>query len=403
LTEAPTGKSKRVKRHAKKSTEASARGVVIRETPEMPLTKKKEKVDVTRDDSNNEQDSNGEDSDQENDSDDDKTQSDNENESDSEPETDESESGLESDHEENKEDEAEMKDEFVKTSSNDSDDKAKGFEDDKMDYTTSQLYDDVDIRLNEPDNTDKGFVQEEGADATMTNVQQGKENPEILQVITDAHVTLSTILQKTEFLVTSSSYSSNLVAQFLNFSDIPHIDAEIVSPRDVHFHHEKKKTSKDATPATTLKAKETQSGSSKGYKSHSKSSRKSVQLEEPEFEVVDPDMPQDQEENPSNDDEEPKEMVASKHDCERNKLMRSDELYKFNYGTLTRLRTSLGDITKNVRMEYLPKRRWSTLEKKRANIMIKAIDKQLKERRTIRSLKKFVGERDYETDLRLLQ
>ncbi|GJY20948.1 hypothetical protein Tco_0393514, partial [Tanacetum coccineum] len=31
-------------------------------------------------------------------------------------------------------------------------------------------------------------------------------------------------------------------------------------------------------------------------------------------------------------------------------------------------------------MEYLPKRRWSTLEKKRANIIIKAIDKQLKER-----------------------
>ncbi|GJV46978.1 hypothetical protein Tco_1437190 [Tanacetum coccineum] len=31
-------------------------------------------------------------------------------------------------------------------------------------------------------------------------------------------------------------------------------------------------------------------------------------------------------------------------------------------------------------MEYLPKKRWSTLEKKRANIMIKAIDKQLKER-----------------------
>ncbi|GJV48754.1 hypothetical protein Tco_1438966 [Tanacetum coccineum] len=31
-------------------------------------------------------------------------------------------------------------------------------------------------------------------------------------------------------------------------------------------------------------------------------------------------------------------------------------------------------------MEYLPKQRWGTLEKKRANIMIKAIDKQLKER-----------------------
>ncbi|GJZ32877.1 integrase, catalytic region, zinc finger, CCHC-type containing protein [Tanacetum coccineum] len=44
----PTGKSKRVKRPAKKSTKALARGVVIRETPEMPLSKKKEKVDVTR-------------------------------------------------------------------------------------------------------------------------------------------------------------------------------------------------------------------------------------------------------------------------------------------------------------------------------------------------------------------
>ncbi|GKB75794.1 hypothetical protein Tco_0942689 [Tanacetum coccineum] len=38
-------------------------------------------------------------------------------------------------------------------------------------------------------------------------------------------------------------------------------------------------------------------------------------------------------------------------------LMRSDELYKFSDGTLTRLRTSLDDITKNIQMEYLPQRR----------------------------------------------
>ncbi|GKC24783.1 retrovirus-related pol polyprotein from transposon TNT 1-94 [Tanacetum coccineum] len=87
----------------------------------------------------------------------------------------------------------------------------------------------------------------------------------------------------------------------------------------------------------------------------------------------------------------------------RNKLMRSDELYKFSDRTLARLQTSLDDITKNIPMEYLPKRRWSTLEKKRANIMIKAIDKQLKERRLMRSLEKFVGGRHYGTDLRLLQ
>ncbi|GKC52282.1 hypothetical protein Tco_1075027 [Tanacetum coccineum] len=74
----------------------------------------------------------------------------------------------------------------------------------------------------------------------------------------------------------------------------------------------------------------------------------------------------------------------------RNRLIRSDELYKFSDRVLTGLRSSLDDITKNIRMEYLPKRRWSTLEKNRVNIMIKTIDKQLKERRLIRSLEKFL-------------
>ncbi|GKD72943.1 hypothetical protein Tco_1331225, partial [Tanacetum coccineum] len=76
----------------------------------------------------------------------------------------------------------------------------------------------------------------------------------------------------------------------------------------------KRKTSKDAKPKKGLKAKESQSGSSKGAKSQSKSFGKSVQSEEPEFEVADSDMLQDQEENPGNDDEEPKGKVKSKRD-----------------------------------------------------------------------------------------
>ncbi|GJX24555.1 hypothetical protein Tco_0230851, partial [Tanacetum coccineum] len=155
------------------------------------------KTSVTND-SNNEQESSGEDSDQKNDSDDDKTKSDNENESNSEHETDEM-----------------NQDKLVKTLSNDSDDedetkftdKAECDEDEEMDYTTSQLYDDVDIRLNEPVDSDKGFVQEEATNATMTNVQQGNGNPKIVQVIEDAHVTLSIVPQKTKVLVTSSSHS----------------------------------------------------------------------------------------------------------------------------------------------------------------------------------------------------
>ncbi|GJZ37417.1 hypothetical protein Tco_0583608 [Tanacetum coccineum] len=76
----------------------------------------------------------------------------------------------------------------------------------------------------------------------------------------------------------------------------------------------KRSTSKDAKPTTGPKTKDSKSGSSKGAKSQSKSSGKSVQSEEPEFEVPDSDMPQDQEENLGNDDEEPKGKVASKCD-----------------------------------------------------------------------------------------
>ncbi|GJT26665.1 hypothetical protein Tco_0906940 [Tanacetum coccineum] len=142
-------------------------------------------------DNNNEHNSRSEGSDQERDSGDEKAQSDKEEE-----------------------------DEFVKTSSNDTDDedetnikdKTEGDEDEGMDYATNQFDDDVNVRLNEPVETDEGFIQKEGTDAEMTN--------------------------KTKVPVTSSSYSSDLAFKFLNFLDIPHIDAEIVSPMDAHVHHE---------------------------------------------------------------------------------------------------------------------------------------------------------------------
>nr|GEX02763.1 hypothetical protein [Tanacetum cinerariifolium] len=87
----------------------------------------------------------------------------------------------------------------------------------------------------------------------------------------------------------------------------------------------------------------------------------------------------------------------------RNRLMHSDELYNFSDGTLTRLLSLLEDITKNIDMEYFPKRRWSKLEKKRAHFMIKDINKLLKERRMMRSLEKFVSGRFYRPYVRLLQ
>ncbi|GJU49807.1 hypothetical protein Tco_1219362 [Tanacetum coccineum] len=87
----------------------------------------------------------------------------------------------------------------------------------------------------------------------------------------------------------------------------------------------------------------------------------------------------------------------------RNRLMRTDELYKFSDGMLTSVRSVLHDIALNLRMENLPKIRWSSLDRKRSHIMIKAINKLLLERRLMMSLEKFVGGRDYGEDLRLLQ
>ncbi|GJX53235.1 hypothetical protein Tco_0281604 [Tanacetum coccineum] len=66
----------------------------------------------------------------------------------------------------------------------------------------------------------------------------------------------------------------------------------------------------------------------------------------------------------------------------RNRLMRSDDLYKFSDGTHTSVRSVLHGIASNLRMVYLPKRRWSNLDRKRSRIMM---DKQLLNRRLMRN------------------
>ncbi|GKF43287.1 hypothetical protein Tco_0129839, partial [Tanacetum coccineum] len=80
----------------------------------------------------------------------------------------------------------------------------------------------------------------------------------------------------------------------------------------------KRKLRKDAKPTTELKKKDSTSGSSKGTKSQPKSSSKSVQSEEPVFEVADSDLPQDQEGNLGDNKDEPRNETTSRHDCSRN-------------------------------------------------------------------------------------
>ncbi|GJW16127.1 hypothetical protein Tco_0020260 [Tanacetum coccineum] len=289
--------------------------------------------------------------------------------------------------------------------------------------------DDIDVDILESESDDENVVQGEGADAEMDDAQQetGKFSATQEQVVEDAHVTISNVTKKTKVHVTSSSCSFDLASKFLNFLDIPHDGAEIVSPLDVqsliqndrltaleiievaklkkdpihtqvttsvdehldirlgetreefmkflteslttleskeqkkvssqsHSTYEaastltefelkkilidkmektcrkdkdmmkgttsldqtrglkKRKTSKDAEPTTGPKNKDSMSSSSKGTKSQPKPSRKSVQSEEPVFEVADSDMPQDQEGNLGDNDDEPRKEDASRRD-----------------------------------------------------------------------------------------
>nr|GEY06076.1 retrovirus-related Pol polyprotein from transposon TNT 1-94 [Tanacetum cinerariifolium] len=87
----------------------------------------------------------------------------------------------------------------------------------------------------------------------------------------------------------------------------------------------------------------------------------------------------------------------------QNRLMRINELHKFNDGTLTDVRTALDDRLKWIRMKYLPQLIWRKSDKDRAAAMIQAIDKRLKTKRIMRSLEMFVGGRLYEGDFRMLQ
>nr|GEX38868.1 hypothetical protein [Tanacetum cinerariifolium] len=98
----------------------------------------------------------------------------------------------------------------------------------------------------------------------------------------------------------------------------------------------------------------------------------------------------------------PKGFIYQNKD-KQNRLMRIDKLHKFIDGILNDVRTAMDDRLKGIRMQYLPRTIWRQSDKDKAAAMIHAIDKQLKTRRIMRSLEKFVGGRLYEEDFRLLQ
>ncbi|GJZ11499.1 hypothetical protein Tco_0546258 [Tanacetum coccineum] len=130
-------------------------------------------------------------------------------------------------------------------------------------------------------------------------------------------------MNKTEVPLQSSSMSSDFANQFLNLDNAPPVDNEYCE--DKHKDEDppagpdqglkRRKTSKNVEPSKGSKSKESKSSSSKGTKSQPKSFGKSAQEEESVFETVDTEMPQNQGSDSGNTDDQLNVEATLKSNC----------------------------------------------------------------------------------------
>ncbi|GJT78272.1 hypothetical protein Tco_1044997 [Tanacetum coccineum] len=70
------------------------------------------------------------------------------------------------------------------------------------------------------------------------------------------------------------------------------------------------------------------------------------------------------------------------------RVMLVDELYKFSNRMLNKVQDELHHRIRNFRLEYnkeMPRRKWTAIDRKRSELMVELIDKQMRERRIIRT------------------
>ncbi|GJS94391.1 hypothetical protein Tco_0801359 [Tanacetum coccineum] len=87
------------------------------------------------------------------------------------------------------------------------------------------------------------------------------------------------------------------------------------------------------------------------------------------------------------------------------RVLRADALYKFSDGTLKSVRDEIHHRVLDFRLDYnkeMPTRKWKVVDRKRSGLMIKLIDKQLREREIIRNLERLVGARELKMDYKLM-
>ncbi|GJY28445.1 hypothetical protein Tco_0404212 [Tanacetum coccineum] len=92
--------------------------------------------------------------------------------------------------------------------------------------------------------------------------------------------------------------------------------------------------------------------------------------------------------------------VIYEHLVKQKRVMRADELYKFSDGTPKKVQDELHHRLLNFDLGYNKemRRKWTAIDKKRSKLMVELIDKQMREKRIIRNLKRLVSARELETD-----
>ncbi|GJU12351.1 hypothetical protein Tco_1134747 [Tanacetum coccineum] len=173
-------------------------------------------------------------------------------------------------------------------------------DDDQEEEEFDQENESEDDEMKKPTETATGIVQ--GTDMEMTEAQQGNENLETTQeqVVEDAHVIISTIPKKTITHLLLVLHRSLRVLSRQEFSK------DSIKDQLLRFCPRRGQKDKD-------KDEDPSARSDRGLKKR-KLTKDSVQSEEPVFEVANSDLPQDQEGNLGDNEDEPRNETASRHD-----------------------------------------------------------------------------------------
>nr|GEU78830.1 hypothetical protein [Tanacetum cinerariifolium] len=85
--------------------------------------------------------------------------------------------------------------------------------------------------------------------------------------------------------------------------------------------------------------------------------------------------------------------------------MRADELYKLSDGTLKIVRDELHQRIPDFHLgcnDEISRRKWADIEKKRSELMVELVDKQIRKRQNIRNLERLIDDRELEMDYKLM-